>query len=174
MSTPPPAQQPGRAILLVDGDCALCTSLVHFAASRDRAARLRYGTLQSDTGRSLLRQHGHPSDYMSSAVLIEYGEPGARAGAAPGSGGAKAGRCTTHSTAALRLLLWFEGWWWRALARAFLLVPRQLRNVAYSLVSRLRYRLWGHNPRCELPAQWLHRRIVAATLPEPGPEPEPE
>ena len=64
----------------------------------NRAARLRYGTLQSDTGRALLRQHGHPSDYMSSAVLIEYGEPGARAGAAPGSGRAKAGRCTTHST----------------------------------------------------------------------------
>ena len=59
-----------RAVLLVDGECALCSRLVHFLGRRDSSARLRFGTLQSAAGLALLRQHGQAAD-LASAVLIE-------------------------------------------------------------------------------------------------------
>ena len=156
------------AILLIDGECALCSRLVQFVGRRDSAARLRFGTLQSDAGLALLRQHRQPTD-LSTVVLIEYAEPRAHASrqplassvtAATGSAVVKGGVCSTRSTAALRTLLWLDGWRWAALARMLLLVPRPLRNLGYELVGRLRYRMWGRTETCGLPPAWLHRRII--------------
>ena len=148
------------AILLIDGECALCSRLVQFVGRRDSAARLRFGTLQSAAGRALLRQHRQPTD-LSTVVLIEYAEPRAPASRRPvASGGAAQGVSSTRSTAALRTLLWLDGWGWSGLARVLLVVPRPLRNLGYALVGRLRYRLWGRTATCGLPPAWLHRRII--------------
>jgi hypothetical protein len=85
-----------RAVLLVDGECALCSRLVHFLGRRDSSARLRFGTLQSAAGLALLRQHGQAAD-LASAVLIEYATAASDAVLPAGRG-----TCSTHSAAALR------------------------------------------------------------------------
>ena len=87
-----------RAVLLVDGECALCSRLVHFLGRRDSSARLRFGTLQSAAGLALLRQHGQAAD-LASAVLIEYATAGRASDAVLPAG---RGICSTHSAAALR------------------------------------------------------------------------
>ncbi len=122
-----------HAVVLFDGECNLCNRSVRFVLARDHADRFRFASLQSDTGRALLEQHkvtGAGAGENGSIVLIEQGEP------------------STRSTAALRIArrLNFP---WRLLA-VFLLVPRPLRDAAYNLVARNRYRWFGKTDSCNI------------------------
>ena len=90
------ASDPAQAVLLVDGECALCSSLVHFLAQRDPTARLRFGTFQSRDGLAVLHQLQQAAD-LSTAVLIEYTLP-----KRPSDAREKLPVCSTRSTAILR------------------------------------------------------------------------
>jgi predicted DCC family thiol-disulfide oxidoreductase YuxK len=67
-------------------------------------------------------------------------------------------RLLTGSDASLAI---YEGlgWPWRA-AAILRLVPRPLRDAAYRLVARNRYRLFGQREQCWLPADGERDRIV--------------
>ena len=45
------------AVILVDGDCALCNGYARFVAAWDTANRFYFETQQSPEGRALLEQH---------------------------------------------------------------------------------------------------------------------
>lgn len=121
------------SILLVDGDCALCHGMTRFAARRDRAVRLRIAALQSDIGRKLLADAGLPAAHRSSMVLME-----------------QQGRAYVKSSAALHVLRRLDGWW--PLLYAGIVIPRPIRDFAYDLIARSRYRLFGKSDLCMLPS----------------------
>ena len=56
-------------ILLFDGFCNLCNSTVNFILKRDKQKQFRFATLQSKTGKSLLKKYAVPSG-TDSVVLI--------------------------------------------------------------------------------------------------------
>lgn len=123
-------------ILLFDGVCNLCNSAVRFVMERDRAASLRFASLQSDAGRALLARFGPlptdvPGGSPATIVLIEDG------------------RAFTRSDAALRVAGHMRAPWpWLGFLR---LVPRGLRDRVYDFVSRRRYRWFGTTDACRLP-----------------------
>ena len=45
-------------IILYDGVCGLCNSLVQFLLKRDKQGRLRFASLQSDFAAKVLQRHG--------------------------------------------------------------------------------------------------------------------
>ena len=133
------ASQAGN-IVLFDGVCNFCNASVHFIIDRDPGNRYRFAALQSEIGRRLLVQHGLPPDACDSIVLLE------------------GDRCYVRSTAALRIVRRLR-WPWPFLY-VFIVVPRFLRDVAYSFIARNRYRWFGRSEQCRLPTPQLRQRFL--------------
>ena len=113
----------GKAIVLFDGWCNLCSALVNFALKRDKQKRLLFGALQESAAKRYLRLCHLPLTYRPSIVLVEQD------------------RCHLKSGAVLRILRILGLPW--SLLYVFILVPRFIRDPAYILVARLRYRVFG-------------------------------
>jgi len=129
----------GGAIVLFDGVCNFCSWSVRFIHERDDGT-LRFAPLQSEVGRALLERHGLEADYFDSLVYL--GEDGVH----------------TKSDGAVRIARHLE-WPWRAawLARY---VPTPIRDVAYDLFGRYRYRLFGQKESCMIPGPALRERFL--------------
>lgn len=121
----------GPLIVIFDGECNLCNRWVDFAIERDPGRRLRFAASGSEAGRAMVERSG--LDPASSIYLAE---------------GAK---LWDRSTAALRIARVLRFPW--CLAYGFILVPRPLRDVAYRLVARNRYRWFGRRATCRMPTE---------------------
>ncbi len=129
-----------ESIVLFDGTCKFCDASVNFIIDRDRAARVQFASLQSPIGERLLRRFGLRTDNFDTLVLVEGDE------------------CYTRSTAALRIARRLDGWW--PYLSALLLVPPFLRDFAYEVFARNRYRWFGRFDACRIPAPELQRRFL--------------
>ena len=129
-----------QAILLFDGVCNLCNSTVRFVMRHERRPELRFCALQSEGGTQLLTRHGINTDYLGSLILIE-GES-----------------VFLTSDAALRLASYLK-WPW-SWGRAAVIFPRSLRDSAYDVIARNRYRWFGRHDACLLPTAELRSRLL--------------
>lgn len=136
--SPPPS--PRAPVLLFDGVCGLCHRAVAFVLARDRRGVFRFASLQSEVGRALAARCGLRPDALDTLVLVE-GE-----------------RCSTRSTAALRVARRLTGAW--PLLAALLVVPRPLRDAVYDAVAARRYRWFGRYDSCPLPPPALRPRFL--------------
>ncbi len=129
------------AIILFDGVCNFCDSSVNFIIERDRAGYFQFAPLQSEIGERLLRENGIDKVETDSVVLIEDG------------------KAYTHSTAALRVARRLDGAWrWLSY---LIFVPRPIRDAAYKLFAKYRYRLFGKKDECMLPSPEIRARFLA-------------
>ena len=129
-----------RPIVLFDGVCKFCNASVNFLIERDRAGRIQFAPLQSGLGRSLLTRFGLARDRIDSIVLVE------------------GKRCSTGSTAALRLTRYMDGVW--PLVGVFLFVPAFLRDFCYAILARNRYRWFGRLDACRVPTPEIRQRFL--------------
>ena len=60
-----------KLIVLFDGICNLCNSLVLFIIKRDKDAKFNFASIQSEVGQNLLKQYGLPIEEVESFVLIK-------------------------------------------------------------------------------------------------------
>ena len=127
-------------VVLFDGVCNLCNGSVQFILKRDPQGRFRFASLQSEPGRRLMTEHGLDPDALSSVVVVEEG------------------RVWKESSAALRIARHLPGAW--KLLRVFTLIPRPLRDAAYRLIARNRYRWFGKMEACWLPTPELKGRFL--------------
>lgn len=127
-------------VVLFDGVCNLCNGSVQFILKRDPQGRFRFASLQSEPGRRLMTEHGLDPDALSSVVVVEEG------------------RVWKESSAALRIARHLPGAW--KLLGIFTLVPRPLRDAAYRLIARNRYRWFGKMETCWLPTPELKGRFL--------------
>jgi predicted DCC family thiol-disulfide oxidoreductase YuxK len=127
-------------IVLFDGVCRFCNASVNFLIDHDRHARLRFAALQSSTGQAILRRFGLKTDDFDTLVLVE------------------GTRCSTRSTAALRVASYLDTPW-RYLT-ALLLVPVFLRDPAYNILASNRYRWFGCMDACRVPTPELKARFL--------------
>ena len=79
-STPQSGSRPaGSHLVLFDGTCGLCASLVSFVLPRDRAGVFHFASLDSATGRSVVAQlGGDPDDSATMHVVADHVTPHAR------------------------------------------------------------------------------------------------
>jgi len=124
-------------IILYDGVCGLCNSLVQFLLKHDKQGRLRFASLQSDFAARVLKRHGiDPKDLDTVQIIENYEQPGERV--------------LQRSDAILRAGRELGGFW-SASAAAGKVIPRALRDVIYRFVARNRYRVFGKYDTCMLP-----------------------
>jgi predicted DCC family thiol-disulfide oxidoreductase YuxK len=124
-------------VLLYDGVCALCNSLVRFLVERDRHRRFRYAALQSEFARNALAPYGEDPTALSTVFLLQ-----------------RFGRsdqvCLRRSRAALAAMRRLGGGW-AFCARILGVLPTFLLDAGYRAVARLRYRTFGRYDTCPLP-----------------------
>lgn len=133
-------EPPAHPIVLFDGVCNLCNTSVQFIIRRDPAGRFRFASLQSPLGEELLARFGIDRGVTDSVVLVE------------------GDRWYAESDAALRIARGLKGAW-KALA-VLRGIPRPLRDAAYRLVARNRYRWFGKQETCWLPTPELRERFL--------------
>lgn len=130
-----------NAIILFDGVCNFCNGSVNFIIDRDPSGYFKFAPLQSDIGEKLLRENGIDKTVVDSVVLIEDGA------------------AYTHSTAALRVARKLSGAWrW---FYNFRFVPEFIRDFAYKLFAKNRYRMFGKQEACMLPSPEVRARFLA-------------
>ena len=128
------------SIVLFDGVCNLCNGAVNFIMDRDPRQQFRFASLQSEVGEALLAQHGLPTSYLGSLVLVE-GQ-----------------KVYTKSTAALRITRRLSGLW--PLFYVFIVLPTGVRDFFYDIIARNRYRVFGKSDTCRLPTAAERARFV--------------
>lgn len=127
-------------VIFFDGVCNLCNAAVQFILKHDRDGVFKLAALQSDAARQLLAGKGIDAPTENSILLFE------------------ADRIYTRSTAVLRIARKLKGGW--RLLYVLILVPAVLRDYIYNLVARNRYRIWGKQQSCMLPAPEQQQRFL--------------
>ena len=131
------------SIVLFDGVCNFCNGAVNFIIKHDREKRFKFAALQSEIGQELRAKFDIGED-VDSIILIEND------------------KAFTHSTAGLRVAKTLGGIW--SLGYAFIIVPVFVRDWAYRVFARYRYRLFGRLDTCMLPTPEVRERFLS----EPG------
>jgi predicted DCC family thiol-disulfide oxidoreductase YuxK len=116
-------------LVFYDGECGLCDRFVQFVLRHDRGHVFRFAPLQGSTFDPYRIASGSGTE--NTVVLVD--DSGLH----------------LRSEAALRILLRLRSPW-SLLGRLGLFVPRFLRDGAYRLVARSRYRLFGRHDACAL------------------------
>ena len=128
------------SIIVFDGECVLCSANARFVLRFDRQARFRLAAVQSPVGADICRRFGIDSDDPTTLIVLE------------------GDRALTDSAAVFAIWRGL-GWPWR-IATMLAIVPRPVRDAAYRLVARNRYRLFGRRDRCWMPAPEYRHRLL--------------
>ena len=133
-------------IVLFDGVCGLCNSLVQFLLKRDNRNRLRFASLQSDFAAKVLGRHGiDPKDLDTVHVVVNYEQPGEQV--------------LNRSDAVLKAGYELGGVW-KTLATTARIIPRAFRDMVYRFVARNRYYVFGKYETCMLPEPGQRQRFL--------------
>jgi predicted DCC family thiol-disulfide oxidoreductase YuxK len=134
-----------RHLILYDGVCGLCNRLNAFVLTRDTAGVFAFASLQSRTGQAFLQRFGRsdqPLDTM--CVVLDYRSDSPV--------------LLTKSEAALFVVGKLgRPWRWLALLK---ILTAWLRDLAYDVVARYRYRIFGRYDRCLLPTPQHKQRFI--------------
>ncbi|MDO9488939.1 MAG: DCC1-like thiol-disulfide oxidoreductase family protein [Sphingomonadaceae bacterium] len=128
-----------QPLLVVDGNCVMCSAWAAFILRFDRTRRVRLATTQSQLGSSLYQVH--ELDPNTTNLLIVGDDVFVRSDAVIG-------------------VLVEMGWPWRMAAAARLL-PRRWRDAAYDWVARHRLHLFGRRETCLTPSPADRERFVS-------------
>ncbi len=112
-----------KNIVFFDADCNLCNNAVRFIISNDRRRRFCFVPLGSEKAEKYLRQYNVLNAGKGTMMLIMNG------------------RVYVKSEAVLRITRLLDGLW--PVLYSFLIVPAFIRDPAYELVAKYRYRWFG-------------------------------
>jgi predicted DCC family thiol-disulfide oxidoreductase YuxK len=128
------------ALVLFDGVCNFCNGAVNFIIARDRDAYFKFAPLQSDVGIETEDRYGIDSSKIDSIILIEND------------------KAYAHSTAALKIAKHLSGLW--PIFYAFIIIPGPIRDWAYKLFAKYRYKLFGRQDACMMPTPDVRARFL--------------
>lgn len=127
-------------IIVFDGHCVLCSRWAQFVIRHDRDRKFKLLAAQSPLGYALYEHYGLvPVEYQTNILLAD-------------------GVAWFESESAIRML---EGlgrpWSWFAVTRV---LPRVLRDRAYGVVARNRFRVFGRRDVCFAPTPDIRERFL--------------
>ena len=128
-------------IILFDGVCNLCNGFVQFLIRRDPRGNFKFASLQSETGRQLLKDHGYQDFPLTSIVFIN------------------GGKAWEMSSAVLQILKTMGGPW--SLLAVFGIIPKGIRDAVYRFIARRRYLWFGKQEACMVPTPQLRQRFLS-------------
>jgi predicted DCC family thiol-disulfide oxidoreductase YuxK len=127
-------------IIVFDGLCVLCSANAQFVLHWDKVGRFRLASMQGETGAALYRRFGIDPADPDSLIVVD-------------------GDRILRDSAAVLAIYEGLGWPWRAMT-IFRLIPAGMRDRAYRLVARNRYRIFGRRETCWMPTAEQASRIL--------------
>jgi predicted DCC family thiol-disulfide oxidoreductase YuxK len=120
-------------VLLLDGDCGLCTHIAVFLHPRlvDKSS-IRFIAIESEEGQSLIATFTDKFQQADSVYLIRNGKPYMR------------------SAAGIRPLLYLK-WYYRMWYPLLWLIPLPIRNIGYRIIAKYRHKLFKRPSVCIYP-----------------------
>jgi len=142
----------GRVLVIFDGHCGLCNGSVRWFLRSDRLDRMRFVASQSPLVAELLARNGivaadQGAEVAPSSILVVRNADG------------PAERVLERSEAVLALLDELPRPW-PGISGALRCVPQAVRDLAYRLIARWRYRIWGRLESCPLPTAEERARFL--------------
>jgi predicted DCC family thiol-disulfide oxidoreductase YuxK len=127
-------------IVLFDGECQFCDSSVQFIIKHDAKEQFYFASLNSEVGKELLVKYA-VSPEIDSIVLIEND------------------KAYVKSIAVLRICRQLRG----ALKCLYIFkfVPISVREFAYDLIAKNRYKWFGKKDSCKLPPPSIRKRFLS-------------
>ena len=119
-------------IIFFDGFCNLCNAAIAYLIMRDHRQVFYFAPLQGETARRRL-----PPEYTNGPLgtVVFW----------------RSGQFTTHSTAALDILITLGGL--SNIWRAAYVVPKRWRDWVYNFIARHRYGWFGRRDTCRVPTE---------------------
>jgi predicted DCC family thiol-disulfide oxidoreductase YuxK len=136
-----PAFPDDKPIIVFDGHCVLCSAWVQFVIRHDPQAKFRLLAAQTPLGHALYVHYGlDPENYKTNIWIAD-------------------GVAWFKSDSVIGM---FEalGLPW-SLVRLFRVLPRAIRDPAYELLARNRFRLFGRHEVCFAPTPDMAARFLA-------------
>ena len=130
-----------KKIVLFDGVCNMCDSLVQYVIRRDTKDVFRFVQLQSETGMKILQHIGVDREKMDSIILYEPGIA-----------------YYYKSAAVLEIVKALGGI--AGLLSVFKIVPTSIRNSVYDYVARNRYKWYGKKDSCMMPTKEMLSKFL--------------
>ncbi|MBN6889495.1 putative DCC family thiol-disulfide oxidoreductase YuxK [Cytobacillus horneckiae] len=128
-----------KKVILFDGVCNFCDRSVQFIIKRDHQAVFQFASLQSESGKKLLKKHGVPED-TDSFIFVD-GE-----------------KYYDRSSAALHVFKHLPGGW--KLLYGLIVLPKPIRDAFYQLIAKNRYKWFGRKESCMLPTPDERKRFL--------------
>jgi predicted DCC family thiol-disulfide oxidoreductase YuxK len=120
-----------KSIVVYDGECLLCSSLIQFIRKRDKHKRFLFLSNQSNDFKKIQEKQIIPISLSDSILFLSVGHT------------------FDKSDACIEIMKNIGGFW--KLIVLFKLVPKILRDYMYDFVARNRYRFFGKKNQCVLP-----------------------
>ncbi|MFB1005363.1 MAG: DCC1-like thiol-disulfide oxidoreductase family protein [Candidatus Poseidoniaceae archaeon] len=121
-------------VLLMDGDCGLCTRSAVFLHPRlNDQQSLKFIAIESEEGQAIIATFPEKMQQADSVFLVRNGRPYMR------------------SAAALRCLLYLK-WHYRMLFPFGWIIPLPLRNIVYRLLAKYRHKFFAKPEMCIFPS----------------------
>lgn len=133
-----PAFDDSRPLFIFDGTCVLCSGGAGWIMRHDRARKIAFASAQGKLGAALYRHYGLALD-DSYLLLID-------------------GRAYGLSEGYFQVLRVLGGPW--RLGEGLRIVPRRIRDAAYRLIARNRYRWFGRADHCALLSREQRERLI--------------
>ncbi len=127
-------------IILFDAECVLCSANALFVLKHDKIGHFRLASMQGDVGSALYRKNGIDPNDPSSMIVVDGDQV----------------RLNSDAVLSIYEALSFP---WK-LAKIFRLVPQFIRDPAYRLIARNRYRLFGKRDSCWVASPEYKNRIL--------------
>ena len=123
----------GDDVILLDGDCGLCTRIAVFMTPRMApTASLRFLAIESEEGQAIISTFPQHIQEKDTVYLVRNNKPYIR------------------SSAALRFLFYMR--WYYAMWYPFgWIIPLPIRNLIYRFVARYRHRFFRRPVSCVFP-----------------------
>lgn len=118
-----------KRIIFFDGVCSLCNGFVDFVLRHNSRQSFLFCSLQSEAAKKEL-----PEQHLGLDTIVLKDQ----------------GQVYTRSTAVLRIVFAFGGWW-SLFAIVASILPVFIRDFIYQIIATNRYRLFGKKETCRIP-----------------------
>ncbi|MGB3223377.1 MAG: DCC1-like thiol-disulfide oxidoreductase family protein [Desulforhopalus sp.] len=129
-----------QPLIIFDGVCNLCEYSVKFIIKNDRHARFKFVSAQSVRGKDVQRLHRFDTFKDGTVILL------------------KKDQVYVKSDAAVEIAKDLDGLW--RFLHVLKFIPKPVRNLVYSIISKNRYRWFGKKNECLLPDKNIKDRFL--------------
>ncbi len=145
------AELNGRLLVIYDGYCGFCNSSIRWFLRRDIRDRLRFAPSNAPTVAGLLASHQSPASQSApipDSILVVR------------DAGKSTQQIFENSDAVIVMLAELPTSPWPAAGTLLRSIPRPLRDLAYRIIARWRYKIWGHYDTCPIPTPEEHAHFL--------------